>query len=148
MSALNTSSTTDELNRFYEEYVSSYNDGDLNKYCDFFGAPLTTVWGSVSQVYFSPADVRASAEAQQRSFASSGWSHTVVAAKRVWIVDAELAVIVADLDRIDVSGDVYQTGRCIYNVVRRDGVWKIVTVAQSIGAFPSSAGLLEPGATD
>lgn len=145
---MNISSTTDELGRFYDEYVSSYNDGDLDKYCTFFGAPLTTVWQSVSQIYLSPADVRASAEAQQRSFASSGWSHSVVVAKRVWIIDAELAVIVADLNRINVSGEVYQTGRCIYNVVRQDGGWKIMTVAQSIEALPSSAGLLEPATTD
>lgn len=143
---LDTSSITREIGDFYDRYVGSYNNGDLDRYCDCFGVPLSVVADAQSKVFTSAAEVRESAEAQQRSFASSRWSHSVVLAKRVWLVNPELAVIVADLQRVDLSGEVYQTGRCVYNVVRQNGGWRIVTVAQSVGGLPSSDGLLDPPA--
>jgi hypothetical protein len=144
VTAVNASDLDDEVHRFYEGYLASYNRGDLDAYCACFGVPLSVVSGAVNHVYTAAAEIRGLAEAQQRSFARSDWSHSVIVAKRVWMVDGALAVIVADLQRVRASGEVYQTARCIYDVVLQGDGWKIVTVAQSLDPLPGSDGLLAP----
>ncbi len=136
------SSLIDEVENFYQEYIGSFNSGDLQTYCRCFDDRSAFLKRDVFNVLQAGPALESHARALRKRLIDSGWARTEILARRVWLIEPEMATIVADLRRVNQSGTEYERARCMYLVVRNEGRWRIRSTTVSVRALAASDGLL------
>ncbi|MFT3803673.1 MAG: hypothetical protein QM766_20975 [Burkholderiaceae bacterium] len=131
-----------EVEDFYQEYIDSFNRGDLPTYCLCFDSKSAFLKRDVFNVLNAGPELEDHARALRKRFLDNGWVRTDILARRVWLIEPEMATIVADLGRVTHSDAEYERARCIYLVVRHEGRWRIRSTTVSIRALSASDGLL------
>lgn len=131
-----------EVERFYRHYIDTFNDGDLQAHGECFDDTGVMLKRDLFNVLRAGPELQAHAHALRKRFLDSDWIRTEILASRVWLIEPDMAMVVADLGRVTRSDAEYERARCVYLVVRRQGRWKIRSTTVSIHALPTSDGLL------
>ncbi|WP_439816455.1 hypothetical protein [Zavarzinia sp. CC-PAN008] len=131
--------TAASVTAFYRAYVGAFNAGDMARYIGCFWPPVALVTSAAGVQVLT--DMQAAADGLKQRFASLDWKRTEIVALKVWPLEADLALIASDLDRLRGDGTAFERLRYLYTARRRPDDplgWGIVSVTELPAALPPS----------
>ncbi|MHB2017060.1 MAG: DUF6841 family protein [Candidatus Xenobia bacterium] len=128
-----------DVESFYRQYIDAFNQQDIEGYARCFAIPYAFVRGGGLALCTDDRELKVLCEQTFIGLRSRGWERSEAKQLRVWLLEKNHAMIVADVWRFKSDGDVLEQGRFGYTAQHDGRNWKILTI------FPIAEPYLGPG---
>lgn len=126
----------EEINRTMDSVNDSFVRGDVKAYVSHYHFPIIhadPLHGA--SVWDNPSETESIIQGMMKELKAQGWANSAIADRKISLLSENLALLISTVYRYDAHGKVLQRFGVTYNLLKKEGAWKLYAITAHAPGF-------------